>query len=189
MAKLHDIASRKRKNKKGILDDIIYRWSPKSMTGEGVSDQDLAPLFEAARWAPSSNNNQEWHFYYALREDKVFRDLFELLTPGNKEWCDKAGALMILVSQKIADYKDKPIRTHAFDTGMAFEAFAIEGLRRNLVVHPMGGFDRELATKYLKLKTDRFEVQIMIAVGKPHESVVNDEIKDRKKISEIAHRL
>ncbi|NKB82074.1 MAG: hypothetical protein GKS05_09350 [Nitrospirales bacterium] len=39
---------------------ILNRWSPRSMTGEGLSDDELMPLFEAARWAPSSNNAQLW---------------------------------------------------------------------------------------------------------------------------------
>jgi nitroreductase len=186
---LHKLAAQKRKNKLKILDDIIFRWSPKAMTGKPISKDELTPLFEAARWAPSSSNNQEWHYYFALRGSKAFDTHFKLLNPGNQEWCDKAGALIILVSQKISDYKDYPIRTHAFDAGASFEAFSIEGLRRNLVVHPMGGFNRDEATKYLKLDTDRYEVQIMIAVGEPNISAESREVTDRKSVEEISAEL
>ena len=44
------------------------RWSPRAMSGELISDEELMGLFEAARWAPSSRNNQPWRFLYARRD-------------------------------------------------------------------------------------------------------------------------
>ena len=46
---------------------FINRWSPRSMSGEELNDEDIMSLFEAARWAPSSFNNQPWRFIYAKR--------------------------------------------------------------------------------------------------------------------------
>ncbi|MDW0137842.1 MAG: nitroreductase family protein, partial [Nitrososphaeraceae archaeon] len=46
---------------------ILNRWSPRSMTGEELKNEDIMSLFEAARWAPSSYNNQPWRFIYAKR--------------------------------------------------------------------------------------------------------------------------
>lgn len=188
MSLLHDVAKKLRQNTHQVLDGIIYRWSPKAMTSETINDQELTPLFEAARWAPSSSNNQEWHFFYATRESDKFKDLYQLLDEGNKKWCNKAGALMILISKKKADYKNKPIRTHAFDTGAAWVQFAIEGIRRNLVVHAMGGFDLDRARSFLGLDEDH-QVQCMIAVGKPSQDVKNEKIKLRKPIDQITTRL
>jgi Nitroreductase family len=37
---------------------FLNRWSPRCMSGEELSDEDLMALFEATRWAPSSYNNQ-----------------------------------------------------------------------------------------------------------------------------------
>lgn len=37
---------------------ILNRWSPRSMTGEELDDETTMSIFEAARWAPSSYNNQ-----------------------------------------------------------------------------------------------------------------------------------
>jgi nitroreductase len=39
---------------------ILNRWSPRSMTGEELDEDTIMSLFEAARWAPSSYNNQPW---------------------------------------------------------------------------------------------------------------------------------
>ena len=46
---------------------LLNRWSPRSMTGEELNDNEIMTLFEAARWAPSSFNNQPWRFIYAKR--------------------------------------------------------------------------------------------------------------------------
>ncbi|MFZ0514867.1 MAG: nitroreductase family protein [Candidatus Nitrosopolaris sp.] len=50
---------------------ILNRWSPRSMTAEGITDEDLMGIFEAARWAPSSYNNQPWRFIYAKRVQNI----------------------------------------------------------------------------------------------------------------------
>lgn len=165
MGTLHTMAVAARPNPHQISLDILGRWSPKLMTGEPLTASNLQPLFEAARWAPSGRNLQEWRFYYALRQDNAFASLLDMLSESNQQWCAQAGALLFLVSQKIAE-DGRVIRPHSLDTGMAFENFAIEGARRDLVVHPLGGFDRQKAVDYLNLG-DAFEVEIMIAVGKP----------------------
>ena len=57
------------------------------MTGEQLSDEELCPLFEAARWAPSSFNGQLWRFIFARRQNPdEFDKFFRLLVPGNQAW-------------------------------------------------------------------------------------------------------
>lgn len=58
---------------------ILNRWSPRSMTGEELGEHDIMSLFEAARWAPSSFNNQPWRFIYAKRNTEHWDRLFNLL--------------------------------------------------------------------------------------------------------------
>jgi nitroreductase len=58
---------------------LLNRWSPRSMTGEELDDDELMTLFEAARWAPSSYNNQPWRFIYAKRNTESWNRLFDLL--------------------------------------------------------------------------------------------------------------
>ena len=63
---------------------ILNRWSPRSMTGDELHEDDIMSLFEAARWAPSSFNNQPWRFIYAKRNTAHWDRLFNLLAEGNK---------------------------------------------------------------------------------------------------------
>ena len=79
---------------------FINRWSPRSMTGEELNDDELMAFFEAARWAPSSYNNQPWRFIYAKRNTESWNRLFDLLVEGNKIWAKNAAALVVLISRK-----------------------------------------------------------------------------------------
>ncbi|MHC4626444.1 MAG: nitroreductase family protein [Planctomycetota bacterium] len=185
---LHDIARKERDNPKKILDDIVFRWSPRSMTGQRMPEDDLLSLFEAARWAPSAFNNQPWRFYYALRDSDKFQDLLGLLVEKNRQWCVNAACLMIVVSKNTYDHNGRPMRSHVYDTGAAWMALAIEGIRRGYVVHGMAGFDDEAAASYLAL-ADEYQVNFMAAVGRPAPQVNAEAVSQRKEIDEIAISL
>ncbi len=79
---------------------ILNRWSPRSFTGQELSDKELFSLFEAARWAPSSYNNQPWRFIYAKRNSSHWNLFFNLLADGNKPWCANASVLVVVASKK-----------------------------------------------------------------------------------------
>jgi len=79
-----DIIKENRHPNYDISPQILNRYSPRALNGEELSDDDLFPLFEAARWAPSSYNNQPWRFIVAKRQDKeAFDKLFGLNLNGN----------------------------------------------------------------------------------------------------------
>jgi nitroreductase len=98
---------------------FIDRWSPRAMSGEEISPELLLTLFEAARWAPSSNNNQPWRFLYARRNTEYWPVFFDLLTEQNKVWAKNAAVLIVVVSKKTFDYNEKPARTHSYRTTRA----------------------------------------------------------------------
>lgn len=171
---------------------ILNRWSPRSMSGEALTDDELMALFEAARWAPSSYNNQPWRFIYGKLETPHFSKLFDLLVDFNKGWCEKAGVLGLILSERIFKHNGKPSITHSFDTGAAWENLALEGASRDLVVHGMQGFDYERAKSDFNIP-DEFEVLAMFALGKrgPKESLPaalqeKESPSTRKPVSEIA---
>ncbi len=170
---------------------ILNRWSARAMSGEGLSDTELMPLFEAARWAPSSYNNQPWRFVYAKRETGYWEKFLDLLVPGNQAWAKEAAVLIIVVSKKTFDYNGKPSRTHNFDTGAAWENLALEGTSRGLVVHAMQGFDYDRARE-VAIIPDDYDVEAMIAIGKPgkKESLPpklqeSESPNDRRSLNEI----
>ena len=162
-----------------ILDLILNRWSPRAMSGEGISDEELMSLFEAARWAPSSFDNQPWRFVYAKRDTAHWDTLFNLLVDANKVWCKNAAVLMVVVSANNFALNNKPSRTHSFDTGAAWENLALQGYAQGLVIHGLEGFDYDRAKTILNIPADH-TVEAMIAVGKPGSLDVLPEALQKK---------
>ena len=158
------MAEYKRKNQYNINSIFVNRWSPRSMTGESITDETLMSLFEAARWAPSSFNNQPWRFLYSKRDTSNWNTFYDLLLEGNKVWAKNAAVLVVIISRKNFEYNEKPSITHQFDTGAAWENLALEASTRGIVAHGMQGFDYEKTRKNLKIPDD-FDVMAMIAIG------------------------
>jgi nitroreductase len=123
-------------------------------------------LFEAARWALSSMNNQSWRFLYAMRNTSHWETFFSLLNPGNQAWCRNAAALLVVVSKMTFDYNGKPARTHSYDTGAAWGYLALQGSMMGLVVHGMQGFNYDKAKEALQV-SDEYQVEAMAAIGRP----------------------
>ncbi len=170
---------------------FLRRWSPRAMTGEAISHDDLNCLFEAARWAPSTYNEQEWRFLYAHRDTPHWPKFFHLLIEANQTWCANAGVLCVVASHKVFERNGKPNPVHTFDSGAAFENLALQGTTMGLVIHGMAGFDRGKARVDLKIPDD-YEVEAMFAVGHPGdveslpEQLQEREVpSDRKPIAEI----
>ena len=165
MDKLTDEVQKARKAEYDIDPIFLNRWSPRALSGESLTDEELMPLFEAARWAPSSYNAQQRRFLYAKRGTAHWDTFFNLLVDGNKMWAKNAAALVVVISRKNFEFNEKPTITNVFDTGAAWENLALEGARRGLVVHGMQGFSYDGARKALAIP-DHYEVCAMIAIGK-----------------------
>src|SRR5437762_10611376 len=104
------------------IEPIFFRrWSPRAMTGEPITEAELLTLFEAARWAPSTYNEQEWRFLYARRETPHWQTFFDLLVEGNQEWCKQAAVLAVVLARKTFKRNGKPNPVHLFDCGSAWE--------------------------------------------------------------------
>jgi nitroreductase len=149
-----------------IVPLILQRWSPRAMTGEGITDEELLRLFEAARWAPSTYNEQEWRFLYARRETSQWPLFFDLLTEGNQVWCKNAALLVLIAAHKVFSKNGKQNPVHLFDCGSAFENLCLQGTAMGLVVHGMSGFDYNKAPGALDIPVD-YAVAAMFAVGRP----------------------
>ena len=149
-----------------VADLFIDRWSPRAMSGEEIEEADLLTLFEAARWAPSSYNNQPWRILYARRGTEHWQTFFGLLVEGNKAWAQHAAALVLFVSKETFDFNGQPYPTHSFDTGAAWENLALQATLKGLVAHGMQGFDYERARAELRIP-EGFRVEAMVAVGRP----------------------
>lgn len=158
--------SDKRKSDHLIDNIFLDRWSPRAMSGEPIQHEELMVLFEAARWAPSSYNNQPWRFLYARRGTSHWPLFFDLMAEFNQSWAKNAAALVVFISKTTFDFNGEPSVTHSFDTGSAWENLALQGWLKGLVVHGMQGFDYDRARNVLNIP-EGFQVEAMAAIGKP----------------------
>jgi len=174
------LAERLKNIKYPVHELISSRWSPRAMTGEELSDAELFSLFEAARWAPSSYNNQPWRFLYAKRGSPEWPLFFDLMVDFNKSWAKNAATLVLAVSANLFERNGKPARTHSFDTGAAWMSLAIEACARGYVAHGMEGFNYALAEKSLEIPPDH-TVEALIAIGKRATSdTLSPELRERE---------
>ncbi len=151
------------------VEPLLYRrWSPRAMSGEALSDDEVMTLFEAARWAPSSYNAQHWRLLYATRDSAHWDKFFGLMVEGNRAWARNAGLLIVLVSRTTFEGNGNPARTHSFDSGTAWQNLALQATAMGLVAHAMQGFDYDRAKTELNVP-DGYAVEAMIAVGRPGE--------------------
>src|ERR1700748_3316946 len=103
------------------VDDLIAsRWSPYSFADKSVSDEDLRSLFEAARWAPSSFNEQPASYIVAKKEDAdEFHRLLSCLVEFNQSWAKNASALALGVTKLNFTHNDKPNSAAHHDLGLS----------------------------------------------------------------------
>jgi len=157
---------------------FLDRWSPRAMSGEPITEEELFTLFEAARWAPSSFNNQPWRILYARRDTPHWPLFFNLLVEFNQSWAKHAAALVIFISKKTFDHNGEPALTHSFDTGAAWENFALQGALKGLVIHGMQGFDYDKARTTLNIP-EGFNVEAM-AVNQAAKKICRKSCRNEK---------
>ncbi|WP_258104048.1 nitroreductase family protein [Marinoscillum sp. MHG1-6] len=148
-----------------INDLIASRWSPRSFTGESISDEDLFSLFEAARWAPSAMNEQPWRFLYAKRGEAAFDKMVAALKPGNQPWAPNASALIVTLVKKTFERNGAPNAAASHDLGLAVGNLTIQATELGYALHQMGGFEHHLIIDYFNIPED-YEPVTIIAVGK-----------------------
>jgi nitroreductase len=163
---------------------FLDRWSPRAMTAEPISEADLMSLFEAARWAPSSYNNQPWRMLYARRDTAHWQTFFDLMIEFNQSWAKDAAVLVLFISKTHFVFNGEPSVTHSFDTGAAWENLALQGALKGLVVHGMQGFDYEGARTALNIP-EGYAVEAMAAIGRPADpDTLPEDLRSREEPSE-----
>jgi len=164
-----------------IHDLLRQRWSPRAFDDRPIEPEKLRSLCEAARWAPSSNNEQPWRFIVANKDyETEWNRLLACLVEGNRKWAYRAPVLILSVASLNFE-DDSTLNRHAFyDTGMAVENLVLQATALGLSAHQMAGFDVEKARADLKIPSG-YEPVAMIAVGYPGDlASLPDRLRERE---------
>jgi nitroreductase len=168
-----------------VHDLIRHRWSPRAFSDKPVDPAVLASLFEAARWAPSSSNEQPWAYLVATKDNpEDFAKTLSVLVEFNAAWAKNAPVLALAVSHLKFQSNGNPNRNAFYDTGAATVLFSIEALARGLYVHQMGGFDAAKAKQVFEIPDD-WEAIAAFAIGYPGDS---DSLPQKLQDREVAPR-
>lgn len=140
------------------------RWSPRAFRDQAVTNEQLHRIFEAARWAPSSHNDQPWRFIVGTKGDDTWNKLYECMVEFNQKWAGNAPVLILAVGKKISDKTGKDNQVFMYDVGqsMAYITFQLE--HEGLVAHQMGGFSKGKATELFSIPEDHAPL-VMMAIG------------------------
>jgi nitroreductase len=150
-----------------VLDEIAERWSPRAFEPAVLHAGELQSLFEAARWAASSRNEQPWSFLVARREDEAeFGRALACLADRNRLWAKNAGALIFSLARREFSRDGKPNRHAAYDLGQAVAHLALEATHLGLAAHQMAGFSPDAVRANCGVP-EEWEPMTAIAVGRP----------------------
>ena len=148
-----------------VTELIKNRWSPFSFSSKPVEEFKLKAILEAARYAPSSVNEQPWMFIISTRETpEKFKDFVGFLNESNQVWAKNAYALIISLARMKHKYKNHPNRYAFHDTGMAVGNMLVQATSMDIYVHQMGGYSTEQVKQYFNLG-EEIEPVAMMALG------------------------
>jgi nitroreductase len=123
-----------------IHELIAKRWSPYAFADRPVSEGDLRCVFEAARWAASSYNEQPWRYIVATKANRAeFERLLSCLVEGNQVWAKAAPVLALGCTSLFFTLNGQPNAAAVHDLGLASASLTLEATVRGLLVHQMIG--------------------------------------------------
>ena len=173
-----------------IHELLRERWSPRAFADRMVEPEKLRSLLEAARWAPSSFNEQPWSFIVATKEHPgEYGRLLSCLVEGNVRWAQHAPVLMLSVARLAFERNQKPNR-HAFhDVGLAVENMVIQATALGLAVHQMAGFHVDKARELFSIP-DGHEPVAALVLGFPGDPAgLPEDLRERERAPRIRKPL
>ena len=177
----------------GVLPVVLARWSARAFADREVSTADLRRVFEAARWAASSYNEQPWRFLVGLRNSSTHKKIFSALIGFNQSWAAAAPVLILGVASTKFSHNGTDNRNALYDLGAAASYLTLQAAALGLTSHQMAGYDQEAARQVLEIP-ESYALGAVIALGYQGEpsALGNEQLiametaaRERKPLSEI----
>ena len=148
----------------GVPEVILQRWSPRAFSDKQVSNEDLKKVFEAARWAASSYNEQPWRFFVGRKGDVTYKKIFDALIEFNQAWTKSAPVLILSIGKKTFAHNNAPNHYALHDTGAATAYLGLGATALGLHTHSMAGFDNDKARAAFQIPED-YAIGAVTALG------------------------
>jgi nitroreductase len=168
-----------------VTDLIEQRRSRRAYSSQPIETEKIHSLFEAARWAPSSMNEQPWAYLYATQDQpELWNELLNTLNESNRVWAKHAPLLILSMVRKTLLRNGAVNSAARYDVGAANAFLSIQATHFGLNVHQMGGFDRQRTIDRLNIP-DNYEPMVIMAVGYLGDS---ENLSENLKQREVALR-
>jgi nitroreductase len=155
-----------------IEEVLRRRWSPRAFADRDVEPEKLRSLFEAARWAPSSFNEQPWSFILTTKQTPhEYELMLSCLMEKNQQWARLAPVLIASVAKLTFTRTDKPNRHALHDVGLAMGNLLVQATALGLAVHQMAGFYVDKLREAFHVP-EGFEPVAVAAIGYPADASV-----------------
>ncbi|MBN8652456.1 MAG: nitroreductase family protein [Cytophagales bacterium] len=168
-----------------VLTEIKDRRSKRAYSTTVVSEETIRSLFEAARWAPSSMNEQPWVYLYAVADNKeLWNKIFASLNDSNKVWAQHAPLLVVSLARKTLLRNGAINGAAKYDVGAANALLSLQATHAGLNVHQMGGYNKQVLIDNLNIP-ETHEPTVVMAIGYPGDP---ESLTDNLKAREVAPR-
>ena len=168
-----------------VIDVIKKRKSVRSFTDKPIEEEKVKSLFEAARWAPSSVNEQPWRYIYATKDQPLWKEIFDALNDTNQVWVKHAPLLVASFSLKKLSWNDHANAYSKYDLGAANAFLSLQAAGLGLQIHQLGGYNANQLRESLRIP-DEFELGAVLAVGYPGDP---DILPEHLKVRELSPRM
>lgn len=142
---------------------IKKRWSPRAFQSTPIQKETVMRLLEAARWAPSSFNEQPWRFMVGFKGDNTWQKIHDAMVEFNQQWAGNAPVLIMAIGNKISS-KGKTNAVYQYDVGQSMAYLTFQATEEGLATHQMGGFSKEKAIELFDIPEDHEPIALM-AIG------------------------
>jgi nitroreductase len=168
-----------------VLTEIKDRRSKRAYSTTVVSEETIRSLFEAARWAPSSMNEQPWVYLYAVADNKeLWNKIFASLNDSNKVWAQHAPLLVVSLARKTLLRNGAINGAAKYDVGAANALLSLQATHAGLNVHQMGGYNKQILIDNLNIP-ETHEPTVVMAIGYAGDP---ESLTDNLKAREVAPR-
>jgi nitroreductase len=164
-----------------IHELLRQRWSPRAFDPRPIEPAVLQRLFEAARWAPSSYNEQPWAFIVGVKDQPAeYAKVLECLVEFNQGWAKAAPVLLLTVAHNVFEKNGNPNR-HAFhDIGLAMANLTFQATADGVLLHQMAGILPDKAKQVFAIP-DNWEALTGVAIGYPGDpNTLNEQLRERE---------
>ncbi|HRF82670.1 MAG TPA: nitroreductase family protein [Flavobacteriales bacterium] len=169
-----------RRSELDIHPVLNARFSNRAFSEREVSDAELELVLEAARWAPSSMNEQPWRFLVTRRGGEGHATLLAALNQSNQVWADKAPVLILAMVHRTLSRNGHENFHARHDLGLATAQFTAQATALGLGVHILGGFNSDMARESFNIP-EELDVVSVLVLGFPGDpEQLSDNLKERE---------